>query len=674
MLKAPKLIHTVLLPTLSVFLLLPAWGNDTKQEMTQAVDSVRPALVRIHVVSVNYEQGRETKSETAGSGVIISPEGYAVTNHHVARDAERIVCTLADKQEVEAKLIGTDALADLAVIKLKSPDGKPFPYVEFGDSSKIEVGDKVFAMGSPYALSQSVTMGIVSNVEMMLPTEFSSEEFTLEGEDVGSIVRWIGHDALIEPGNSGGPLVSKDGKIIGINEISFGLSGAIPSNLVKSVANQLIKNGSVARSWLGIEVQPLLESSGLQKGILVSGVLDDSPAQKAGFASGDIILALNGTEVTARFKEEIPLFNQFVAALPIGKTIEARVLRAGKEQTLWVTTTERKKALEKEHELRNWGICCSNISFLAQKEMQLSSQDGVLVTGVLPSGPAGSAQPPLRKGDVIVKCGGKQIKDVAGLRVLSKEITAGSEDPVPTLVEFERKQKHYATLVRIGKKEETEPGEEASKAWLALDTQVITRELAKALGVAGNKGVRVTQVFPGGNAEKAGIKVGDLIIRIDGEEIPSEQADDEDIFPSMIRQYDIGAEVDLDVVRDAKAIKIKVKLDGSPKSARDYPKYEDENFQLTVRDIAFSDRTDGDVPRDVNGAYIESVAEGGWAALGRLFAGDVITEIDGVTVEGRADVKRLLNEYATKKPNVVVFKVRRGIHTVFCEIKPVWAD
>ena len=133
-------------------------ADDGRQETTPAVEAVRAALIRIHIVSAEYRQGREIKAESSGSGVIISPDGYAVTNHHVTMDAERIACTLADRREVEAKLVGTDPLADIAVIKLDSPDGKPFPTATFGDSSKLKVGERIFALGCPLALSQSITM------------------------------------------------------------------------------------------------------------------------------------------------------------------------------------------------------------------------------------------------------------------------------------------------------------------------------------------------------------------------------------------------------------------------------------------------------------------------------------------------------------------------------------
>ena len=672
--KASVTVVIILVIALQITLCVPCACDEIKQEMTTAVAAVRPALIRIFVVSTDYSQGREAKTESTGSGVIISPEGFAITNHHVAMDAERIVCTLADKREVDAKLIGTDPLADIAVIKLVSSDNKPFPSASFGDSSKLEVGDRVFAMGCPYAISQSVTMGIVSNIEMVLPKQFASEGLTLDGEDVGSIVRWIGHDALIEPGNSGGPLVNRDGQIVGVNEISFGLAGAIPSNLAKDVAEQLISKGKVTRSWLGLDVQPLLESSKLEKGILISGVMDDSPAKEAGFKSGDILLSLDGREIDAHFKEQVPLFNQFVAGLPVGKKAEVKVLRDGSETTFSVTTAERKKAVDKQHELKNWGICATNITYLMQKEMQIDSQEGALITGVLPSGPAGSAKPPLREDDVIVKVGGEVIKDVVDLRAITKKLTDGHNEPVSVVVNFDRKQKHFATVIKIGKKEESDSGEEISKAWLAIDMQVLTRELADALGVPGKSGVRITQVYPMSSAEKAGLKVGDLIVKLDDEEIPAEQIGDEEVLPSLIRQYDIGVDAKLAVIRDGKPMDITVKLETSPKLSRDYPKYEDESFEFTARDIAFSDKTEGDVIEGQFGTYVESATEGSWVALGGLRSGDIIADVNGTQIKNLDDLKATMADIAQKKPATVVFKVERGIHTLFLEVKPSWQE
>ncbi len=677
-----RLCASAALLVTAVILCQAAVCDDVKQEMSAAADTVRPALVRIHVISTDYRQGRETRVESGGSGVIISPEGYVVTNHHVASDAERLFCTLADKREVEAKLVGTDPLSDIAVIKLVSPDGKPFPFAEFGDSSQLEVGDRVYAMGSPLSLSQSVTMGIVSNLEMIMPDYIPEEWFQLEGENVGSIVRWIGHDALIAPGNSGGPLVNRDGKVVGVNEIELGLSGAIPSNLAKGVVEQLIKQGKVVRSWLGLEVQPLLESSGLDKGVLISGTLEGSEAQKAGFKPGDVLLKMDGKEVTARFREEIPLFNQYVAAIPIGKTVEAVVLRNGTELKLTVTTSERPKAVDKQHEVKNWGICATNITYLMQKERQLPSQDGVFVTSVLPGGPSGTAKPPLDSGDVITKVAGEPVKDIAELRAISKRITEQAEKsdksedtglPVPTLVEFRRKGEQYLTVISIGKREETPGDSEITKAWLPVEMQVLTRELAEALGVPGKTGVRVTRVYPASSAEKAGLRVGDLILKLDGEEIPAEQAGDEEVLPSMIRQYDIGADVKLDIRRDGKEEAIHVKLEASPKPPRDYPKYEDDLFDFTARDIAFADRREGGISTDQQGAYVQSVQEGSWASVGKLKSGDIIVALNESKIASLSDLKAAMAKVRETRPKVVVMTVRRGIHTLFLEIKPEWS-
>src|SRR5205085_12605701 len=162
-------------------------------------------------------------------------------------------------REVGATLVGSDPLADIAVIRLDAPPaGKPYPVARFGDPQALHVGDRVLAMGSPLALSQSVTLGIVSNLQMTFPDILWGSGFRLDGEETGSIVRWIGHDAQIFPGNSGGPLVNLAGEVIGINEISFGLAGAIPGDLARSVADELIRSGGIRRSWIGVQLQPLM--------------------------------------------------------------------------------------------------------------------------------------------------------------------------------------------------------------------------------------------------------------------------------------------------------------------------------------------------------------------------------------------------------------------------------
>ncbi|MBT7405130.1 MAG: trypsin-like serine protease, partial [Opitutae bacterium] len=209
--------------------------------LAEAVENVYPAIVRIEVVSEQGSSGRMMKSRATGSGVIISKDGRVVTNHHVAGKATRITCRLHNGEEVMADLLGADPMTDLAVLRLRMEDrptkSRPLTVANFGDSDKVEIGDVCFAMGSPAGLSQSVTRGIVSNVALISPYKGS---FRLDGENVGELVRWLGHDAIIFPGNSGGPLVNEKGYIIGINEVGIGsLGGAIPSNLARTVSKEL---------------------------------------------------------------------------------------------------------------------------------------------------------------------------------------------------------------------------------------------------------------------------------------------------------------------------------------------------------------------------------------------------------------------------------------------------
>jgi serine protease Do len=646
--------------------------DPVRREIDEAVARVKPSLVRIKVVATQYYQGREVKFEGSGSGVIITKEGHVITNHHVAGHATRLVVILPSNEEIPADLVGTDALADISVLKLRSDGKREFPTVEFGDSDTVRVGDTVLAMGSPLAMSQSVTLGIVSNMKMVMPEAFSSSRFTLDGEDVGSLVRWIGHDADIYPGNSGGPLVNLQGQVIGINEISFGLSGAIPGNLAQRVARQLIEKGKVSRSWLGVEIQPLLKQDKENRGVLVSNVLDDSPAGKAGIHSGDILLKIAGRDVLVRYAEEIPLLNQMVANLPVGHEIEVVIERDGQEKTLKLVTAEREQPQRQQFELKQWGMTARNISALAARELKLKSLDGVIVTSIRPGGPCDDAKPPVLSGDVLTEINNAPVRNVAEMQDLTDKITAGKLKPVPTTLGFRRKTEQLLTVVRVGIKELEDPGLEAQKAWLPVATQAIPRDLAEQLGIPGQTGVRITQVYPDSTAEKAGLKVGDLILALDGSPIEASQPGDEEVLDTMVRQYKIGTTATLTIRRGADKLSIPVELVRSPKLEREMKKYRDEDFEFTARDTTFIDKVQEQWSQEQPGVLVTEVKEGGWAALGRLGIGDLIVAVDGNPVTDAASLKQIMKRVAAEKRKTVVLRVIRGIHTVFLELETNW--
>lgn len=639
----------------------------------QAIAKVKPALVRIEVVSTAYHGGREVKYESSGSGVIITKEGHIVTNHHVAGEATRLLCTLSTKEEIEADLIGRDPLTDIAVIKLVSDGTREFPVAVFGDSSQVTVGDDVLAMGSPMSLSQSVTLGIVSNAELVMPQWLERWGVVEEaGENVGALVRWIGHDAAIFGGNSGGPLVNLRGEVIGINEIRIGLGAAIPGNLVKSVSQILIADGKVKRAWLGLKVQPRLKHASAERGVLIGGVIKDAPAARAGIQAGDILIRLNGKEVDVRFAEQLPEFNQAEADLPIGQEVELVVLRDGVETTIKVTPMEREEVLPKQNEIKELGITGRDISYMIAKMLKRDSRDGVLVTSVRAGGPAGDAKPRINDGDVIVEVNGQPVKNMQELRAMTEAISKDQKEPVPSLVGYERKMEKFLTVVKVGVKEIEDPGLEVKKAWIPIETQVLTRDIALQLDDPSLKGFRITAVYQGSTAEKAGLQVGDYILAVDGEPLTADAPEDYEELSALIRQYKIGSTAELTVLRNNERRAVSVELVGAPRLSREMKKYRDDDFEFTVRDITFFDKAREKWAQDQAGVLVEEVQSGGWAALGMLAPQDLILEVDGFRVTDVESIKKKMDELSQVKPAAVVLRVLRGIHTVFLELEPKW--
>ena len=654
--------------------LLPgcAWINGAEssgpKRFQKAIDAVYPALVRIQVVTPSYRGGRQVLGQGAGSGVIVSADGYVVTNHHVAGKATSIVCVLSNKEEVRAERVGTDALADICVLKLTKKQA--YPYVTFGDSDSLEVGETVLAMGSPGSVSQSVTVGVISNTDLILPG--GGDRLRLDGENVGALVKWLAHDAAIFPGNSGGPLVNTGGEIVGINELGLGLGAAIPGNLAKAVIDQIISHGEPERSSLGLVIQPLLKSSGRQQGVLVSAVTPGGAAQEAGFEPGDVILSYDGRSVTARFGEDLPVFNRLVFATPAGKTIKIVVERKGKKKPLSVKMHRRTKARAQTHEIKEWGMAAEDLTDLVATALKRPMTDGVLVTNTRPGGPCAEAKPAIGGVDVIYAINGKPVKNVAELIAETAKIVEGQSDPVPTVVAFERKNEKWLTIVKVGIKDLPDRSPEARKAWLTASFQVLTTELAEGLKLKGTTGIRLTDVYAGRSAEKAGLKVGDIITAIDGERILASRPEDFDVFPAMVRQRRVGHVAKLAVIRDGKEMAVDVKLERSPKATREMKRHRDISFGFTVRDLSDKDRRTERIEKEVTGPLVSQVEPGSLAAVANLHVSDIVLSVDGVATPTVRALKTVMARIHKDKPARIVLFIQRGIHTAFIEVETPW--
>ena len=343
------------------------------------------ALVNVRPISEVYRGGVKTKQESVGSGVLFDPRGYIITNYHVAGKAQRVICVLHNKERVEARLIGGDALTDIAVIKIAESDMRAHQLTPaaLGDSAQLAMGQFVFAFGSPMALSRSMSAGIVSNPQRYL----SGKARLPTGERTGTFNTWIQTDAAINPGNSGGPLVNLDGEVVGINARIVGFANnlgfAIPVNIVKEVAHKLITEGRVERSWIGVEFQPMEEigAGREQKGVLVSNVAPGSPGGRAGLRVGDIMVRYAGHPVSARFKEDLPTTAKLVADTRVGQAVTVEIIRDKKRQTIQMKTAALGKQSGAEMECKAWGITVKGITEQMMLQYRLEDTRGVMVTG-----------------------------------------------------------------------------------------------------------------------------------------------------------------------------------------------------------------------------------------------------------------------------------------------------
>lgn len=664
---------------LALLLLLPAillaQEGRRRPEVEAAINRMAATIVRIEVISEEGEAGRMRRDHAVGSGSIIDAQGHVLTNYHVAGRGATFLCRLADREEVPATLVGADAMTDLAVIRLdlsRRRSTAPLPVASFADSSKVRPGDTVLSMGCPAGLNQSVTLGIVANDQMVM-TRFVGD-MDLDGESVGELVRWIGHDAVIFGGNSGGPLVDAEGRIVGVNELGVGsLGGAIPANTARAVADELIRSGRIVRSWTGIDARPLLRSQAGAKGVLVGGVLAGSPAERAGIRPGDVLLALDGKAVHADCAELMPDFHRIECALPIGREVEVTLLRDGQPVALRLTALEREPKVAREVALATWGATLRDLTTLASLTLRRPDKAGVLVHSRREGGPAATAKPEMLDGDLIVSVAGHPVANLSELRARTKEALGASVEPVPVLVGLRRGETDMLSVVRLGPEPEPAPAPRVAKAWAGLSTQVLTPELAKALGVAARSGVRVTQVLPGSGAAEAGVKVGDIILKLDGKVVASRRQEDADSFGSTLREYPVDATIDLDVLREGKPLALRLTLRERPAPASELPSVRDLRLGFTARSLGFDDRVDRGLAEGAQGAVVTKVERSSWADLAGLRASDILVSVNAKPISDNLSLRAALDGLFRERPRHVVLRIQRGISGTFLEFEPDWA-
>ena len=360
------------------------------------------------------EQG--TKRRSLGSGFIIDKEGYILTNNHVVEKADDIKVILADGEEFHAEVIGRDPSTDIALIKIEDHDD--LPTVRLGDSDALEVGEWVMAIGNPFGLQHTVTVGVVS----------------AKGRTIGAgpYDNFIQTDASINPGNSGGPLINIRGEVIGINTAIIasgqGIGFATPINMAKENVDQLKETGHVTRGWMGVQIQALdedlAETFGLEEaaGALVAGVIEGDPADRAGIKRGDIILEFDGQKV-----EDNRALVKIVGATPVDKEVVIKLIREGEEMSLTMKIAERQdpgeEAVSQEAGEEKMGITVQDITPDLAENLGLKSSNGVIVSDVEIGGPAEEGG--LTRGDVILEINRETIKDTDDFHRVVSAVKSG---------------------------------------------------------------------------------------------------------------------------------------------------------------------------------------------------------------------------------------------------------
>lgn len=407
---------------------------DFRKVVRNAKDQVFPAVVFVRCIIESRESGERKSHEVAGSGVIIDPRGEVLTNWHVIDKASSVRCLLFDGRHFDAEIVGKDKDLDLSLLRLELPDSAlKLPWARLGESSALREGDFVMAMGAPWGLSRSVSIGIVSCTKRFLD---DNSEYSL----------WLQTDASICPGNSGGPLVNTDGEVVGINTLGSFFGGdmgfSVPSSTIREILARLREHGDVQWSWTGLRLQPLhdfdrnvyFEGS---QGVIVTTTDEGSPARHAGIRDLDRIVRVNDTPVTALTDEDLPAIRRLLGLLPVDKPVRLRIERQG-GGGLTVNVTPRVKGQVEGQELDcpRWDMSFKEINQFDNPELHFYRSRGVFVFGV--KHPGNAAKSRLRERDIVVEVDGEQVHTLEDIKRIWRRSLDGIDQRARVSVKYLR--------------------------------------------------------------------------------------------------------------------------------------------------------------------------------------------------------------------------------------------
>jgi serine protease Do len=424
--SAPK--HCLLIGLLVLSLagsLAPAFGSeaalerlDFRQVVKEAKSKVFPTVVFIKVVREDLERGEKRAMEVSGSGVLISADGEVLSNWHVVDRATEVRCLLQDGRAFTAKVLGSDKDVDVALLKLDVPaEAGPLPFAALGDSTTLTEGDFVMAMGAPFGLARSVSIGIISCTKRYLPgtSEYSA---------------WLQTDASISPGNSGGPLVNTRGEVIGINTrgMAAGYGGdngfAVPVEVAAAVAREIRKSGLMDWSWTGLQLQPLKDFNRNvyfpeSEGVLVAETDPESPARRSGLEAGDRLIKLNGQPLNGLTQEDLPTVRRQLGFLPKDQPAKLEFVRKGETRTVELTPRAKGKVEGDSLDCPRWDFTVRAINQFANPDLYFQRNEGVFIYGV--KYPGNAAVAGLAPQDILLKIDGQEVRTLDDVRELHRK-------------------------------------------------------------------------------------------------------------------------------------------------------------------------------------------------------------------------------------------------------------